>query len=224
MDTTELYNHFRSTIDDTEQPYLWSDTEVFLYMDAAQTKFAQRSGGIADTTSKATVIPVITGEKYVDLDETILYIESALLLSTGRQIDVLNATQPLPTTTSDYGEWLSPATQDTTGPIRAMVIGEQEDLARWIYVPIVDDEVHISIRRLPFALTGKDQEIEIRKRHHEYLVEWMMHRAFAKNDAETFDRGKSNESKVNFLQYCEDARREWNRKKHVPRAIVYGGL
>ena len=225
MNTTELYNHFRGVIDDTEKPFLWSDEEVFIYMDAAQIKFTQRSGGIADTRSPATVVPVIAVEILDDLEHTTMYIESDLLVSTGRDVAVLNATQPLPNTTNDYGKWLSPLTQDTTGPIRAIVIGEEEDIGRWVYVPVEDDEVNLTIRRLPCdVISDKDQEFEIPRRHHEYLVMWMMHRAFSKTDAETFDRGKSNESRDDFLRYCESARREWDRKKHAPRQMEYGGL
>lgn len=224
MNTTELYEFFRGVVDDVEEPYLWSDAEVFTYMDSAQKMFCRLYGGIPDVQSDATVVDVVTGEKYADLHPSVLYIQSARLVSTGQLLSVVNATQHIQLDT-DYGRWLSQPNPDTTGPIKAMIIGEQEDIARWVYVPEADDTVELTIRRLPLkSLTGLEQTLEIPERHHEYLALWMQHRSFLKNDAETFDRGRSNQTRDDFVAYCQEARKEWDRKKYVPRTVMYGGI
>jgi hypothetical protein len=52
----------------------------------------------------------------------------------------------------------------------------------------------------------------------------MQHLAYRKADADTFDRGRSDEYKALFESYCAMVRAEWERYKHKTRVVTYGGL
>ena len=52
----------------------------------------------------------------------------------------------------------------------------------------------------------------------------MKHRAYGKQDAETFDRGKSEAFKAAFEAYCESARMEYDKYKAKVRVVSYGGI
>lgn len=52
----------------------------------------------------------------------------------------------------------------------------------------------------------------------------MKHRAYMKQDAETFDRTKADEFEQRFNTYCEQVKREERRKGFKVRSVAYGGI
>ena len=84
MDSTALYELFRSDVRDDVAPYLWSDTEVYSYMDDAQKMFCRLQGGIADATSPVTRISVAVGDVFVQISPTILKLREARRSTDGR--------------------------------------------------------------------------------------------------------------------------------------------
>lgn len=224
MNTTELYDLFRQDVVDIEQPYLWSDAEVFHYMDEAQIAFCRFSVGIPDVSTEEIVrVPIAAGEEFADLHPSILQIRKVELASTRREIALRNLLDPT-TAADDYGIF-TPASEHRPGPVRGMVIGEEYDKCRWVSVPTEGDEAVLAVYRLPLrAIVGEGQEFEIRREHHHSLLYWMKHLAYSKQDAETFDRAKAVENEQRFRAYCEQAKAEWERYKHKPRSIQYGGI
>lgn len=224
MDSTELYNAFRSDVVDVEAPYLWSDEEVFGYMNEAQIAFCRFAYGIADvTTEEVVAVPLVAGEEFSPLHPAIMNIREARLMSTGREIAIRNLFDA-GAASDDYGLFLA-SNEHRPGPVRGMVIGEQDDVCRWVGIPEADDEVRLSVYRLPVKdIVGEGQTFEIRREHHRTLLYWMKHLAYTKQDAETFDRAKAQENELRFRATCQEARDEWERRKHKPRSIKYGGI
>jgi hypothetical protein len=222
----DLYDLFRSDVVDVELPYLWSDTEIFAYMDDAYKMFVRLLGGIADNTSDITQVPIVTGEATAALDYRILKHRGVRLQSTNRPIDLINLQDGPVAPASDYGAIWAAGTDDQPGPVRFMVIGEQDDVARWVQVPVEDDVALLTIYRLPLVdITDAGSTFDdVRPHHHFHLLKWMRHLAYGKQDAETFNRAKSKENEDAFKAYCEQARREWERQKSKTRVVAYGGI
>ena len=107
-----------------------------------------------------------------------------------------------------------------------MVIGEQRHVVRWTTTPVVDDTVQLSVYRLPLGTITRDAQefTDVDEDHHIHFLDWMKHLAYKKQDAETFDRAKSDESAQAFLDYCEFVKAEHERYKHVNRTVAYGGI
>ena len=107
-----------------------------------------------------------------------------------------------------------------------MLIGQQRGLVTWIQVPAEDDTVQLSVYRLPLErIVGPEQEFsDIGEEHHEHLLLWMKSRAYGKQDAETFDKGRRDEYKAAFTEYCSMAKAEWERAKSKVRSVAYGGI
>lgn len=213
MNSTDLFEHFRQDVADEVAPYLWSSSEVWRYMNDAYRMFVRKIGGVADFTSAATQIPVVTGESVGVVDPSILRVMSAYRASDNTPVTVLNGPGSASPTT-------------LAGPVRAMVIGEQRHAVRWTSIPAANDTIQLSVYRLPLGtITGDAQEFtDVDEDHHIRLLDWMKHLAYRKQDAETFDRAKSDESGATFIDYCEFVKAEHERYKHVNRAVVYGGL
>lgn len=226
MLSEELFDAFRSDVVDVETPYLWSTDEVWRYMNDAYVMFARLTDGIADSTSDLTRVDVVTAEADAEVSPLILKFREARLASTGRKLEIINHTDLPMTSRSDYGQLRYLYTNRMPGPVRYMVVGKQRKLVTWMQVPTEDDTVELVVDRLPAErITRPGQTFsDIGEEHHEHLLLWMKARAYAKQDAETFDKGRSEHYKSEFTAYCALAKAEATRYKSKVRSVVYGGL
>lgn len=199
-------------------------------MNDAYSMFVRLTGGIADFTSSATQVPIVTGEAIGTLDPSILRVMEAYRASDNSDIKVINQTDLTFTRDNDYGR-IRPVYIDTKpGPVRYMIIGAQRGKCKWVQVPEVDDTANLYIYRLPLVdidVSNPDLSFEfddVPKEHHTHLALWMRRCAHLKQDAETFDKGKSAEYDQMFSNYCAGVKAEWERYKHKNRECVYGGI
>lgn len=226
MDSTGLYEAFRSDVVDTAQPYLWSDDEVWRYANDAYRMFVRLTGGVADFLSDVCSVDVVAGEPVAELHPAILRIMEANLRSDTRVLQIINSTDLGKMRSSDYGQIKQLALDMRTGPVRYMVQGLKRGQVRWVQVPEENDVVDMLIYRLPLnMITGDGQELtDVPEDHHIHLLDWMKHLAYKKQDADTFNPRASEQSKQDFEAYCSFTKAEWERYIHKPRAVVYGGL
>lgn len=234
MTPQRLYDLFRLDVDDKTQPFLWSDEEVFEYLNDAQDMFCRLAYGIPDaSTPKVVEVAIASGDQWSSLHPSILQIRRAELNSTGRKLSVVNFEDldTLGSISDDYGwprhtNWSSLITQDP-GPIDYMIIGMEDNRARWVRVPMEDDRVNLIVYRRPLCRFDIDKiptEFEIDEIHHIHLLKWMRSLAYAKQDPDTFNPKFASENQVQFEYYCRQARSDWERKRHKPRSMAYGGI
>ncbi len=230
MIAQELYDQFRSDMVDTAKPYLWSDTDVFRYMNDAYRMFVRLTGGIADFTSDLSRVAISAGEATSPMDARILRVMEAYRLSDEAKIEVINQSDMTFSQSTDYGRTRPLFLDSTPGPVRYMIIGAQRNVVKWVQVPTADDVAQLFVYRLPadtIDLNDPDTEFafdEVGEEHHTHLCLWMQHLAYRKADADTFDRGRSDEYKALFESYCAMAIAEWERYKHKTRVVTYGGI
>lgn len=227
MSPQALFDLFRSDVVDTALPYLWTDEEVWEYLDDSYIMFVRLRGGIPDATSDVARIPIVTGEAYAAIDPRIMKIRRAFLASTSRPLTLVNVEDEPISRIYDYGA--APVMADNLpGPVQYMVIGEEESLVRWVQVPVADDTANLVVYRLPLntiSASSSDTDMnEVQPHHHRHFLKWMKHRAYGKQDAETFDKGRSDAFKQSFEDYCELAKAEMARAKSKVRTVAYGGL
>ena len=228
MDSTRLFELFRSDVADEAKPYLWKDIEVWEYMDSAYKAFVRLTGGIADFTSSITEVSATANEPTSEVSKRILRFMSAHRASDNRPVEIINSTDigRLSRSRSDYGVSRPFTLNDQVGPVVAMVIGMQRGVVRWLNVPEVDDLIKLHVYRLPLNdITGDGQEfVDIDDQHHIYLLNAMKALAYRKQDAETFDRARAEENEVVFARYCALVKSEFERARHKTRVVAYGGL
>ena len=195
-------------------------------MNDSYVMFVRLTGGVPDSTSPLTQIPVYTGEANAEISPLILRIRDAQLVSLGRPLKIINHTDLPLVSLPDYGTIRDVYLNNLSGEVRYMLIGQQRGLVTWIQVPAEDDTVQLSVYRLPLErIVGPEQEFsDIGEEHHEHLLLWMKARAYGKQDAETFDKGRRDEYKAAFTEYCSMAKAEWERAKSKVRSVAYGGI
>ena len=226
MNSTGLYDTFRSDVVDTARPYLWTDDDVWRYAADAHRMFIRLTGGISDFMSEACEVPVVAGEAVVELHPSLLRIMSATLRGTKREVEVINPTDVVKMRTTDYGQIKQLIMDDKQGPVRYFVLGLQKGYARLVQVPVENDFIDLQIYRLPLkAIDGPDQEIsDIEEDHHIHLLDWMKHLAYKKQDADTFNPKASELGAQDFEKYCAMVKAERARYMYKPGVVGYGGL
>lgn len=224
MKSDELYELFRHEIDDTETVFLWSEFEVWGYMNDAYRQFVRLTGGVADISSSITEIDVVADEATAVVSNKILKFREARLNSTNRKLAIVNYTDT-ERPTLDYGNTATDSDMQP-GEVHSMIIGEQKGLVRWVQVPMVADTVHLSVMRLPLEKIDKDGQelVDVDEEHHEALLLWMKARAHMKQDAETFDKGRAQDFRAQFEAYCRGVVADWERHKSKLRVVTYGGI
>lgn len=218
MNSSELLEVFRDEVSDLVAPYLWSDALLYRYMDEAQKMFCRKTEGIEDASTPAVCrVSVVAGTDWYPLSPKILKVREAVVTATGKPIAVMNMEKASVKGVRFDGR---------PGPLKVFVAGlEKQKLRAWP-MPAEDSTVELRVFRLPMAdiTDAGDQEFEIDEQHHMALLLWMKHRAYLKEDAETFDRGKAEQNEARFYAYCAEARKEQERARHQPGTVLYGGI
>jgi hypothetical protein len=218
VNSSDLLDLFRSEMADMATPPLWTDVEVFGYMNDAQKMHCRRTEGISDATTVAVSrIEVLPNTDWVTLHAAILKIRSALRTDTGRPIEIVNQEDML-----KRGWYFD----GRTGPISALVIGAQAHKARVYPKSNETVSVDLNVFRLPLVniTDAGDQEFEVDEEHHRHLLLWCKHLAYSKQDAETIDKIKSAEFKAAAEAYWAQVKEEERRKRFKVRVVQYGGI
>jgi hypothetical protein len=212
MDATELLDLFRVEMRDQEQPYLFADGTVYAYINAAQVEFCRLTEGIEDGRSiKLNVVP---GVEWYPLNKRILKLRKAYPTSTGRPVDIVN---------QERAEQGGIRFDGRPGPLKALVAGIEKGMLRAWPLPHEAVEVTLDVFRLPDPV-GEGDPFEIDEQHHMALLYWAKRLAYDTQDADVFDRRKSEEYEAKFRAYCERARLEQTRARRQVGSVQYGGL
>lgn len=217
MTPSEVKTLFRSEMKDAVAPYLWSDADVYTYIDDAQKMFCRLTDGISDaTTAEVVEIPVAADATWLDSHPSILKIRAATRDSDGAPLEVVNFED-----LASRGIRLD----GRKGPVRTLITGMQENKLRLASVASVVDTIRLLVFRLPLIdVTDGEGPFEVAPEHHIHLLYWVKRCALLKQDAETFDKSKAEDFEVMFRAYCAQAKAEQQRKRHKVRTVAYGGI
>ena len=235
-----LIDYFRKQVSDEAAPFLWDDAEALLFAIDAQDMFVRKIGGISCNTVAAASDPsnlqlhdlVLTANTpYSAFSPYILRIRSGKLLTAKLGVKFISESE-IPASTAQSNDYSngSPRTpyylDDTdTGTVSQAIIGIVDKQVRWYKVPNAADSCRLHVYRLPYPrIIDQDSALEIEEQHHIHLVKWMKHMAYAKEDAETYDKDLSERNEKAFMAYCDDAKAELDRQRFKPRMVQYGGL
>lgn len=214
MNSTEMLAAFRDEMADQELPYLWSDAAVYRYVDDAQKMFCRLTEGIED--ARNYTLDVVPSTVWYDVGPLVLKVRAATRADDGRSVPIV-AMEKMRSEGITF--------DGTVGPLKAFVSGFERDSLRAWPIPNETVTVELAVFRLPSAsITTTAQTLEIDPQHHEGLLLWAKHKAYDKQDSETFNKTKSSEYGQRFRAYCAAARVEQERRRRPTGNVVYGGI
>lgn len=218
MNSSEILTHFRREVSDLKKPYLWSNEETYRWIDDAQTMFCRLTEGIEDASTTAICrINVVPGTEWYTLSPKILKLRSVARMDTGSSVPVVNMEKA-----PSYGIRFD----GRPGPLKVLVTGFEKHKLRAGPMPNETVTLELAVFRLPLEpiTDAGDEELEIDEQHHLSLVEWVKHKAYLKDDAETYDRRRSDEAAARFYAACASAKTEQVRARRSVSTVLYGGI
>jgi hypothetical protein len=235
MNLSELVTRFREEVDDPELPgqgddsdSLWKDSEIYHYADLAQKQFARDTRLKRDATNASVVqLTVTAANPWVAISPLIIKIVRAKLTSTGKKM-ALKEFHEMDESflVDDYGYQFSNQWETQTGEPQALVTDMEENMVRLAPTPTANDTIDLIVDRLPLTdITNSGSTLEFTNdEHNEAMILYMAHKAYRKQDADTYDKELSND----YLQlYAVDAAKHKRQKEMVRSRIGfvrYGGL
>lgn len=213
MTTTELLALFRGEVFDLETPYLWSDIQVYSYIDEAQKQFCRDTYGIADARS-FTVSVLADGTEWYELNPDILKIRDAVDSTTGRDVPMIPV-EKMPSHQMKF--------DGASGPLRAFVTGLEDNILRAWPKPNLAATIALRTFRLPITVESGD-DFEVDARHHRYLLYWVKRLAYDVHDSEVFDPKAVEKNLALHNAYCARVKTEQDRAMHTAGTVAYGGI
>lgn len=172
-------------------PYQWPDAVLNLYANEAQNEACRRSTLLTDSAS-AFCHPAFTGgNPIVVLDPRIVNVKRVRDTSQYIQLQQISALEM---------DRKRPGWEMHTGTIPLCVVTDyQTDALRLYPIQSNSGTLSMTVQRLPLADMALDADTpEIRKEYQPALVQWMLYRAYSKQDTETCDPQKAEKALANF--------------------------
>lgn len=194
MTPIDLVGLFRERTEDTAAQPLWSDPEIYEYIDAAQNEACRRAHLLVDSRSDLTIAPVTAGDPAVPIDPRIIHIRRARRGSDSMPL-VRKSVRDMDQCFPGWEGQSSPSTPSVFIP------DWEVDYLRVHPVPVIDDEVLMTIVRMPLKpVVDKDSKLEISARYHRDLLNWMLFLGYSKADPETKDDKKAAAAEKKFIE------------------------
>lgn len=211
MNLKQCKDRLRRRLDDLATPLLWSNAELVEYINEAHREAAERARLIYDEDGALTQVSVTAGTARYELDPAILGLNRVVLESNGL---------PLRRRTTEWMDENCPGWERNEGAPRVFV--EREKYLVLSPTPLVDDAIRLSLWRVPLEpLDDDDDEPEFAPRHHERMLDWAVHLAYLKRDADTYDEQKADRYEASF-ERSFGMRRDSNvqRKQRLHRVLT----
>lgn len=197
MKVADFIAEFRGVVKDHQVPQFWSSENIVRYLNEAVQEACERARLIEDRTTPAVCsIPVRAGESTYLLHPSVLQIKRLTLR--GRPLDESSVEE----LDSESHEW-----ETRSGTPRVFIFeqgsGAQPPKVRLVPTPAAADAIALTVYRgalKPLSVDSDQAKPEIPERLHDRLLDWMLHRAYLKQDADAFDPNKSATSLGLFVQ------------------------
>lgn len=196
MNLSQLITSFRTDADDAARPYLWSDDEVIGWLNEAEEEAAIRSKLIFESVRPEICqidVSIAAGNVY-KLHDAVSEIIYASLTDVSGNVTQLGIKDRFELSR------LKPDWRTTTEKPQYLVHHDKN-----IELGCIVDAsytIKLEVHRLPLKCLAKESDTpEINRVHHKMLVQWALHRAYEKPDAETLNPAKSQTAEAKFTEY-----------------------
>lgn len=195
MTLEDLIRRFRTLAVDKVQPYLFADEDVIDWLNDAQRQACIRGRLLREDANPAVCeIALTPGQRTYPLHKSVYEIINA------RIVPVSGRSRPVFLASREWMDENMPDWRDEQGQAEFAI---QDDTSiRVVGVITTGDKLVIECYSTPLKMLANDTDKpEIHEAHHEYLIQWALHKAFSVVDADTFDPQRSDRSEAAFTNY-----------------------
>lgn len=197
MRVEDFISRFRLAVFDKADPPFWSDGEIVEYLNEAVQEACERAKLIEDRATPAVCnITLEPGKSTYDLHPSVLEVKRLVL--GGRLVHE---------TSVEHLDCTHPGWEQRKGVPRQFLFQQANvqgaPSVRLVPEPVAAGIIELTVIRgalLPLSSDDPAGEPEIHDRFHTRLMDWMLHRAYLKQDADAFDPAKAATSLALFDQ------------------------
>lgn len=215
MELSQIEAAFRRQADDLVEPFLVSSEDVALYASEAEREACVRAKLLFDsTTTEVVEYPVSANQGVIDLHAAVDVITSARFLSGSggrwRELELTGLDW-----VEEQCDW-----QGRRSSKPSHLVHLRKQVRIWP-TPSMAGTLRLDVYRLPLLpMEDPDDEPEIDEEHHEGLVNWMLHKAFSRPDAELFDLQRAANSLGMFIEQFGERDTAEVRRRHRERRRI----
>lgn len=195
MKVADFISRFRAAVFDDAEPPFWSSEEIVSYLNEAVQEACERAFLIEDrSTPSICEISLQSGMDTYSLHPSVFQIKRLTLR--GRPLEETS----VEALDAQWSSW-----ETSTGQPREFIFeqasGIQPARVRLVPTPAQADAIFLSVYRgalKPLNVDLDQARPEVPERFHDRLLDWVMHRAYLKQDADTFDPAKAIQSLALF--------------------------
>lgn len=179
MTLGELIALYRAQSRDDAEPYFCSDELLTVYANEAQDEACRRGQMIRDAASPMCTIAYQAGDESVPIDPRIAQVMMAFV--DGSPVDVIG---------DDQMDAIMPGWSAATTSARPsrLISGVSAGRLHMWPTPSQAGQIKLRVLRMPLKkLANGNDKPELRSETHPALVEWMMYRAYGRDDADMRD-------------------------------------
>jgi len=192
MTYEEMETSVRITLDDNSSgDRLWTSGELLEYARDAENEACERANLLIDETSSYTDISINTSTGTFSISNTITDVISAKLAL---------GTEPLMETSRKVLDYSFSNWAANTATPRSYFKSATNKITLYPK-PIVADTLNMTVARFPTTPMALDGSPEIDARYHPGLLQWILYRAYMKNDSETLNVDKAMDHKAQFIKF-----------------------
>lgn len=170
---------YRAQARDDAEPYFCSDELLTVYANEAQDEACRRGQMIRDAASPVCTIAYAAGDESVPIDPRIIHVVMGFV--DGHPVDVIGGDQM-----DAFMPGWSAAT--TSARPSRLISGVSSGLLHLWPTPSQAGQIKLRVLRMPLKRLANDNDKpELRLETHMALVEWMMYRAYSRDDADMRD-------------------------------------
>lgn len=219
--SSDMLDEFRSEIDDlpaedgSTTACLWSDTELYRYMNEAASATARR----VMSYTQIKTFAVTAAEPMVRLpDQRVLHVHRAYLTTANRELRQANINQDV--LRNDYGVLSRrPDFEVTSGTPTEFYLDYQPGYLRLYPIPTAADSLVMHLTLVPATIQVGAPLPFVDEEDIHLMRLYMLYRAYSKHDADTFNPGKARDNEREFDQLSRLRNAEFRRQTRTPGTI-----
>lgn len=192
MTITELIALYRSTANDSATPPFNSDSEILNFINEAEEQACIRANLLFDKTSSFCTISVLASTSVYAIDELVTSIKYATLTDAGGLVYQLGILD------HEEQDRLDPTWRTLTQQPSAIILNETS--LELNCIPNADYTLKLEVYRMPDTKTAFDS-LDIARAHQRRLLDWVLYRAYIKQDGDMFDAEAASRYKKEFEDY-----------------------
>ncbi len=219
----QLLDEFRRQMDDTSEPFLWSDDAIIQFIDLAQREFCRKTEVLTESQS-FSALAANNGD--VPIPSHVYRIKRAILDSNGAVLRLINLNEAVDQVyQDDYGAIGSLQWETQRGTPRAVILDYATGTIRLVPYPVVDDSITLYYSYLPKRqITASSASTEISDVEHQLAMLWYA-RALAYNDhdADVYDPKAADRMRIMFEERIAQFAADRKIGRRRAGTVRYGG-